>query len=92
MEALPTSPESANGHRPADLLVVENDGECEEAVALLEDLQVIFNVITVSPKDYLEPRDVPKLLTESGIYLGLDSIRTIAQLELVPNQNGHRQR
>jgi predicted metal-dependent phosphotriesterase family hydrolase len=65
------------------LLILPNERFSLEAVELLSSLGVDFRAIEVSPADYTPPRDVPKLMTDSGMYVGIDSIKRIAQNELV---------
>jgi hypothetical protein len=64
-----------------ELLVVDDDPISAEALALVRRKNVRVQVVRVSKEDYLTPRDVPKLMTKTGIYFGLPSIARIIDEE-----------
>jgi hypothetical protein len=69
--------ETASIRLDADLLVVPGDPVSDEAIELIRSKNVTLQIIPVSEEDYLNPRDVPKLLTTTGQYYGLPSIERV---------------
>lgn len=83
---------AGNGHRSthngdgkvAELLVVKDDPLCAEAIALLRKKGLRIRITEVSASEYLRPRrDVPKLLTWTGMYTDLGMIERVIDRELI---------
>ena len=66
---------------PPVLLVLRDDPWSESAIQALEDLGVEFQITEVSRHDYSSPNEVPKLLTDTGMYVGLETIEQVAKEE-----------
>jgi hypothetical protein len=67
-----------------DLLVVAGDPVSDRALELVKRKQVEVVVVPVSADEYLSPRDVPKLMTKTGIFFGLPSIERAIDTEILP--------